>query len=101
MQKLKEAQVQNTELKRSLKEYQELDPDELEKLKAESQVSLSCVNSFFSIVLYQLLSQVSLEAVNRWTDNIFAVKSWCKSKFYMEDNQLNKAFGIPEELDYL
>jgi hypothetical protein len=47
LQKLKEAQVQNTELKRSLKEYQELDPDELEKLKAESQVSLSCVSSFF------------------------------------------------------
>ncbi|KAK4021967.1 hypothetical protein OUZ56_007454 [Daphnia magna] len=78
---LKKAQEKNTALKSSLKEFHELDPDELEKLKSESQVSL--------------------EAANRWTDNIFAVKSWCKSKFFIEENQLNKAFGIPDELDYL
>ena len=40
-------------------------------------------------------------SVNRWTDNIFSVKTWCKDKFYMEDSLLNKQFGIPEDLDYL
>lgn len=59
------------------------------------------MEAYFFVILLNLCLQVSLEAVNRWTDNIFAVKSWCKSKFYMEDNALNKAFGIPEELDYL
>lgn len=36
---LKKAQEKNTALKSSLKEFHELDPDELEKLKSESQVT--------------------------------------------------------------
>ncbi|XP_037805887.1 meiotic nuclear division protein 1 homolog [Lucilia sericata] len=42
-----------------------------------------------------------LEAANRWTDNVFMTKSWCKRKFDKQDRELNKAFGIPEELDYV
>lgn len=34
------------------------------------------------------------------TDNIFAVKSWCKKKFYMEDSEINKNLGIPSNFDY-
>ncbi|XP_055859014.1 meiotic nuclear division protein 1 homolog [Episyrphus balteatus] len=41
------------------------------------------------------------EAANRWTDNIFYIKSWCKTKFGKEDKELDKGFGIPEDLDYL
>lgn len=41
------------------------------------------------------------DAANRWTDNIFAIKSWCKKKFMLEDIVINKQFGIPEDLDYL
>jgi len=41
------------------------------------------------------------EAVNRWTDNVFAIKSWCKNKFSMEDSMLNKNFGIPQDFDYI
>ncbi|XP_066250090.1 meiotic nuclear division protein 1 homolog [Euwallacea similis] len=41
------------------------------------------------------------EAANRWTDNIFAVKTWCKKKFFMDEEILNKQFGIPEDLDYV
>ncbi|XP_018565864.1 meiotic nuclear division protein 1 homolog [Anoplophora glabripennis] len=41
------------------------------------------------------------DAANRWTDNIFATKSWCKKKFFIEDSVLNKQFGIPEDLDYI
>lgn len=40
-------------------------------------------------------------AANRWTDNIFTIKSWCKKKFMIEDKILNKQFGIPEDLDYI
>ncbi|KAI8125886.1 hypothetical protein FF38_08904 [Lucilia cuprina] len=42
-----------------------------------------------------------LEAANRWTDNVFITKSWCKRKFDKQDRELNKVFGIPEELDYV
>ncbi|KAJ8923222.1 hypothetical protein NQ315_001777 [Exocentrus adspersus] len=41
------------------------------------------------------------DAANRWTDNIFAVKTWCKRKFCVEDNVFHKQFGIPEDLDYI
>lgn len=44
---------------------------------------------------------VAKESVNRWTDNIFSVKSWCKRKFAIEEAAINKNFGIPEELDYI
>ncbi|KAJ8932410.1 hypothetical protein NQ314_014667 [Rhamnusium bicolor] len=41
------------------------------------------------------------DAANRWTDNVFAIKSWCKKKFFTEDDVLNKQFGIPEDFDYI
>ncbi|KAI6648021.1 hypothetical protein LOD99_8348 [Oopsacas minuta] len=45
--------------------------------------------------------KLALTAANRWTDNIFSLVSWCKSKFNMEEKSLNDAFGIPEDLDYV
>ncbi|XP_005184551.1 meiotic nuclear division protein 1 homolog [Musca domestica] len=42
-----------------------------------------------------------LEAANRWTDNIYMIKTWCKRKFDKEERELNKAFGIPDDLDYV
>lgn len=53
----------------------------------------------FNTIIYVL--KVAKEAGNRWTDNIFSVKSWCKKKFFIEDNVIDKQFGIPEDLDYL
>lgn len=41
------------------------------------------------------------DGVNRWTDNIFSVKKWCKKKFGMEEKMLNTQFGIDPELDYV
>lgn len=46
-------------------------------------------------------SQKLLEAANRWTDNIYMIKTWCKRKFDKEERELNKAFGIPDDLDYV
>lgn len=48
-----------------------------------------------------IFSQTNKTNANKWTDNIDDIKSWCKNKFYMEENVLNKQFGIPEDLDYL
>ncbi|XP_061395309.1 meiotic nuclear division protein 1 homolog [Musca vetustissima] len=55
---------------------------------------------FVHPILYTL-SQKILEAANRWTDNIYMIKTWCKRKFDKEDRELNKAFGIPDDLDYV
>lgn len=41
------------------------------------------------------------DAANRWTDNIFCVKSWCKKKLNCEDSLLNKQFRIPGDFDYI
>uniref|UniRef100_A0A0R3RXK9 Meiotic nuclear division protein 1 homolog n=1 Tax=Elaeophora elaphi TaxID=1147741 RepID=A0A0R3RXK9_9BILA len=41
------------------------------------------------------------EDVNRWTDNIFAAKKWCKKNFNIEEKILNAQFEIPPELDYV
>ncbi|VDM95811.1 unnamed protein product [Thelazia callipaeda] len=38
---------------------------------------------------------------NRWTENVFAAKKWCKKKFNMEDKLLNTQFQIPPDLDYM
>eukprot|EP00041_Stephanoeca_diplocostata_P026534 m.717747 g.717747 ORF g.717747 m.717747 type:complete len:206 (-) comp22988_c0_seq9:2176-2793(-) len=45
--------------------------------------------------------RVAQDAANRWTDNVFAIKSYCKKKFgNFDDEQLDKAFGIPADFDY-
>ncbi|KAL3993742.1 Mnd1 family protein [Acanthocheilonema viteae] len=38
---------------------------------------------------------------NRWTDNIFAAKKWCKRNFNIDEKTLNAQFEIPPELDYV
>ncbi|XP_063610805.1 meiotic nuclear division protein 1 homolog [Penaeus indicus] len=81
LEKLAELESTRDELLNSLQKYRDCDPDVLNQVKEETQIA-----------------QV---AVNRWTDNIFAIKSWCKTKFFIEEGTLNKQFGIPEELDYI
>ena len=34
-------------------------------------------------------------------ENVFAMKSWCKNKFGVEESQIDKQFGIPEDLEYI
>lgn len=36
-----------------------------------------------------------------FTDNVFSIKSWTKKKFAFDDSRINKAFGIPEDFDYM
>uniref|UniRef100_F1L6K3 Meiotic nuclear division protein 1 homolog n=1 Tax=Ascaris suum TaxID=6253 RepID=F1L6K3_ASCSU len=41
------------------------------------------------------------EAANRWTDNIFSIKKWCKTKFGIDEKTLNEQFDIPSDMDYV
>ncbi|XP_037081427.1 meiotic nuclear division protein 1 homolog [Pollicipes pollicipes] len=61
--------------------YKDCDPEALEAMRQQSRIAI--------------------EAANRWTDNIFNIKSWCKRKFSMEEATIDKQFGIPDSFDYL
>uniref|UniRef100_A0A8B9J8B8 Meiotic nuclear divisions 1 homolog (S. cerevisiae) n=1 Tax=Astyanax mexicanus TaxID=7994 RepID=A0A8B9J8B8_ASTMX len=78
LQSLKE---QRESLRAEVEKYKECDPEVVEEMRKENITAK--------------------EAVARWTDNVFSIKSWAKKKFSFEDSRLDKAFGIPEDFDYL
>ncbi|XP_061882049.1 meiotic nuclear division protein 1 homolog [Entelurus aequoreus] len=78
LQALKDEQIQ---LHTELDKYKECDPEVVEQMRKSNGVAK--------------------EAVSRWTDNVFAIKSWTKKKFAFDDSRINKAFGIPEDFDYM
>ncbi|XP_034044939.1 meiotic nuclear division protein 1 homolog isoform X1 [Thalassophryne amazonica] len=81
---LKELQAlreEKTQLVAELEKYRECDPEVVEEMRKSNIVAK--------------------DAVSRWTDNIFAIKSWTKKKFAFDDSRIDKAFGIPEDFDYM
>jgi len=78
---LSQKKAEREKLLKDLQKYRDCDPAIIEKMKTDVKTAL--------------------DASNRWTDNVFSMKSWCKNKFFMEDSVLNKQFSIPEELDYI
>eukprot|EP01090_Pellita_catalonica_P011756 TRINITY_DN2396_c0_g1_i1.p2 TRINITY_DN2396_c0_g1~~TRINITY_DN2396_c0_g1_i1.p2 ORF type:complete len:125 (+),score=36.85 TRINITY_DN2396_c0_g1_i1:485-859(+) len=42
----------------------------------------------------------ALEHANRWTDNIYEIKSWATEKFNMQSADFDKFFGIKADFDY-
>uniref|UniRef100_A0A224XKI8 Meiotic nuclear division protein 1 homolog n=1 Tax=Panstrongylus lignarius TaxID=156445 RepID=A0A224XKI8_9HEMI len=78
---LKKQKELNQQLSLELQKYKDNDPETFEKAKKE----------------IELLK----EGINRWTDNIFSLKSWCKNKFNIEESILEKQFGIPSDMDYI
>ncbi|KAM8939465.1 meiotic nuclear division protein 1 homolog [Pelodytes ibericus] len=72
---------QREQVRAELDKYKECDPDVIEEIRHENKVAK--------------------EAVNRWTDNVFAVKSWAKKKFGFEESRIDKTFSIPEDFDYI
>ncbi|XP_071893479.1 meiotic nuclear division protein 1 homolog isoform X3 [Anas platyrhynchos] len=69
------------QLKAEIDKYRECDPDVVEEMRQTNKIAK--------------------EAANRWTDNIFAIKSWAKRKFGFEESRIDKSFGIPEDFDYI
>uniref|UniRef100_A0A803Y1R7 Meiotic nuclear division protein 1 homolog n=2 Tax=Meleagris gallopavo TaxID=9103 RepID=A0A803Y1R7_MELGA len=85
------------QLKAEIEKYRECDPDIVEEMRVVccSWQMRSCSGTIGQT------SKVAKEAVNRWTDNIFAIKSWAKRKFGFEESRIDKSFGIPEDFDYI
>lgn len=78
LQCLREEQAQ---LQAELEKYRECDPQVIEEMRKSNNTAK--------------------QAVDRWTDNIFSIKSWAKRKFSLDDSRIDKAFGIPEDFDYM
>ena len=69
------------ELEQELERYKECDPEVLKNMQQETIMAK--------------------EGVNRWTDNVFTIKTWCVRKFSLEEKMIDKNFGIPEDFDYM
>ncbi|XP_068961679.1 meiotic nuclear division protein 1 homolog [Petaurus breviceps papuanus] len=72
---------QKEQLKAELEKYKDCDPEVVEEMRQATKVAK--------------------DAANRWTDNIFTIKSWAKRKFGFEESKIDKNFGIPEDFDYI
>ncbi|VDM59061.1 unnamed protein product [Angiostrongylus costaricensis] len=64
-----------------LEQYTEYDPEAIAQVKQRAEKAR--------------------EDANRWTDNIFSIKKWCKTKFGLDDKALDQQFDIPEDMDYI
>ncbi|KOX69898.1 Meiotic nuclear division protein 1 like protein [Melipona quadrifasciata] len=94
LQKLKEACEKEKIGKEDTEERQIL-LRELEELKAKEDQLKQQIAKFSDAD-----PEKYKEATNIWTDNIFAIQSWCKNKFDISEGCLNKQFNIPDDLDY-
>ncbi|XP_057667454.1 meiotic nuclear division protein 1 homolog [Diorhabda carinulata] len=81
LEEINDKEIELRRLQQELKNYQDNDPEKFADLVKKTQELK--------------------DAANRWTDNIFAIQSWCEKKFMLEKNVINKQFGIPDDFDYL
>lgn len=81
LKQIAELKKKKETLMKELKKYEDNDPEVLQKMKSENDIAK--------------------EAANRWYDNIYAMKKWCKDKFMVEESLLDKQFGISSDMDYL
>ena len=82
LEQLAELETKKADLQKQLKKYEGCDPEALVRLENETKMAK--------------------EAVNRWTDNIFSVHSWVGKRFpTVNINDMNKSFGIPDDMDYV
>uniref|UniRef100_A0A2H1V3H3 Meiotic nuclear division protein 1 homolog n=1 Tax=Spodoptera frugiperda TaxID=7108 RepID=A0A2H1V3H3_SPOFR len=72
---------QEEKLKKELQKYRDSDPEYMAQLKKETQDLKT--------------------AANRWTENIYTLKSYIKNNFQMENDVIDQSFNIPADLDYI
>lgn len=74
-------EIEEKEIKKKLERFAECDPEHLENIRNATVAAF--------------------EATNRWTDNLFALKSWIEEKFSISGREFFQQFEIPEDIDYL
>eukprot|EP01095_Lingulamoeba_sp_RSL-Kostka_P003165 TRINITY_DN1406_c0_g1_i1.p1 TRINITY_DN1406_c0_g1~~TRINITY_DN1406_c0_g1_i1.p1 ORF type:complete len:206 (-),score=59.86 TRINITY_DN1406_c0_g1_i1:299-916(-) len=78
---LNELEEKNNSLRAELVENQAFDPELIEDMTLDIKTAK--------------------EAANRWTDNIFSIRSYVHNKFFMEYKDFDKAFELSEDFDYV
>eukprot|EP00761_Pharyngomonas_kirbyi_P003153 gb/GECH01003157.1/.p1 GENE.gb/GECH01003157.1/~~gb/GECH01003157.1/.p1 ORF type:complete len:206 (+),score=55.33 gb/GECH01003157.1/:1-618(+) len=81
LQKYSELRKEIAKLDEELQKYKDFDPEVMDQIDD--------------------ITKTSLEAANRWTDNIFNIQSYCTQKLGILESDFNKNFGIPEDFDYV
>lgn len=70
--------------------------------KCIQKSNISVIHIYYSCLLHVTVhGHLLLFQLFLLTDNVFALKSWTKKKFAFDDSRIDKAFGIPEEFDYM
>jgi len=72
---------ENDQVKTELQKYAENDPDYIRALEDEADTAK--------------------DSANRWTDNIFTLRSWCNEKFNCSTDEFNQNFEVDPEFDYV
>jgi len=81
IENISKLQSKHSELKTKLALYASCDPEALDDLREKTKVCK--------------------EAANRWTDNVFVMKSFVIDKSGIDRNDFDRNFSIPEEFDYV
>lgn len=80
MEKLVTLRSKRDKLKGEIAKYADCDPELLETMKEDIDNGK--------------------DAIVRWTDNVFSIRSWIKEKTNFTESEVNKNFGIPDDFDY-
>ncbi|XP_026732633.1 meiotic nuclear division protein 1 homolog [Trichoplusia ni] len=78
---LEKLEKEEENLKKELQRYRDFDPEYIAQLKTETRDLRT--------------------ASNRWTENIYTLKSYIKNTFQMENDIVDQNFNIPADLDYI
>ncbi|KAI8439667.1 hypothetical protein MSG28_013372 [Choristoneura fumiferana] len=81
LKKLEAMSKQEDALKKELQKYRDSDPEYIAQLKTEIEDLKT--------------------AANRWTENIYILKSYMKNTFQVENEVIDQTFNIPQDLDYI
>ncbi|XP_050677248.1 meiotic nuclear division protein 1 homolog [Leptidea sinapis] len=72
---------QEIELKKELQKYRDNDPEYISQIKTETKTLKV--------------------AINRWTENIYILKSYIMNNFHMESDAIDQHFNIAPDMDYI
>jgi len=78
---LNQLRKRNQELQNEYKNYEQMDPAKVEQMNSDAQ-------------------KAKLSA-NRWTDNIFTLRTYVKNKFSVDNTEVDGQLGIKEDFDYV
>lgn len=98
-EQIAELEDKKTKLTGELDRFKDCDPDSFESMESECKTSRESIDRWTGLKWYCTFYTNSI-LFSPFLDNIFAIKSWCKNKFFMEDSEINKNLGIPVNFDY-